>query len=148
MTETEKKEALGIVQKGKLVSSGEEAATEAINKYDIPILFGTDSFGDPEWVDRTQLDDFRFFKKRFGTWKGLYAATGSINDLIKLTTYQNPYPEGKIGVLEKGSFADLLFVKGNPVEDLDVLADRDNIKLIMKDAKIYKDSRESVAGGN
>ncbi len=53
-------------------------------------------------------------------------------------TYQNPYPEGKIGVLEKGAFADLCIVEDNPVEDLDVLADRNNIKLIMKDGKIYK----------
>lgn len=140
MTRAEAKEALRFSEKGDYVRAGEEAATEAINKYDIPILFGTDSFGDPEWVDKYQLDDFRFFKRRFGTWKGLRAATGNVNDLIKLTTYQNPYPDGKIGVLEEGSYADMLAIRGNPVEDLDVLADRNNIRLIMKGAKIYKNT--------
>ncbi|MBQ8912921.1 MAG: amidohydrolase family protein [Lachnospiraceae bacterium] len=127
-----------IVRKAEYVRRGEEAATEAINKYDLKILFGTDSFGDPDYIEKHQLEDFSYFKKRFGSFKGLVAATGNINELIKLTTYQNPYPEGKIGVLEEGSFADILVVKGNPVEDLDILANEDNILLIMKDAKIYK----------
>lgn len=127
-----------IIRKSALVRQGEEITTELIHKYNLPILFGTDSFGDPERVDRFQLEDFSFFKKRFGSFKGIVAATGNINELIKLSTYQNPYPEGKIGVLEEGSFADLCVVEGNPVADLDVLADRKNMKLIMKDGKVYK----------
>ncbi len=129
-----------IKRKSALVKQGEALTTELIHKYNLPILFGTDSFGDPERVDKYQLEDFSFFKKRFGSFKGLVAATGNINELAKLMTYQNPYPEGKIGVLEKGAFADLCIVEGNPVEDLDILADRNNIKLIMKDGKIYKDN--------
>ncbi|WP_408071934.1 amidohydrolase family protein [Butyrivibrio sp. JL13D10] len=126
--------------KGQLVKSHEHEATEAINKYNIPILFGTDSFGDPVRVEKTELDDFRIFKERFGNWKTLRAATGNINELIKLTTYQNPYPEGKIGVLEKGSFADILLVDGNPVEDVEILTDKNNIRLIAKGGVIYKNT--------
>lgn len=127
-----------IKRKSAMVRHGEELTTELIHKYDLPILFGTDSFGDPERVDKYQLEDFTFFKKRFGSFKGLVAATGNIYELTKLMTYQNPYPEGKIGVLEKGAFADLCIVEGNPVENLDILADKNNMKLIMKDGKIYK----------
>ncbi len=129
-----------ILKKADYVRKGEVIATEAINKYDLKLLFGTDSFGDPDFIAKHQLEDFSFFKKRFGSFKGLVAATGNINELIKLTTYQNPYPDGKIGVLEEGSYADILAVKGNPVEDLDVLANEDNIRLIMKDAKVYKNT--------
>lgn len=128
-----------IKRKSALVRQGEAFTTELIHKYNLPILFGTDSFGDPDRVDKFQLEDFSFFKKRFGSFKGIVAATGNIYELTKLMTYQNPYPEGKIGVLEEGSFADLCIVEGNPVEDLDILADRNNMKLIMKDGKIYKD---------
>lgn len=127
-------------KKAEFVRKGEAIATEVINKYNLPILFGTDSFGDPARVDILQLDDFRLYKKRFGSFKGIVAATGNVNEIIKLSTYQNPYPEGKIGVLEEGAFADLLIVDGNPVEDLDILADRNNIRLIMKDAAIYKNT--------
>jgi len=129
-----------MIKKAELVRNGEAIATEMINKYNLPILFGTDSFGDPARVDAHQLEDFKFFKKRFGSFKGIVAATGNVNELIKLSTYQNPYPEGKIGLLEEGSFADLLIVEGNPVQDLDILADRNNIRLIMKDAIVYKNT--------
>lgn len=128
-----------IKRKSAMVRQGEAFTTELIHKYNLPILFGTDSFGDPDRVDKFQLEDFTFFKKRFGSFKGIVAATGNIYEITKLMTYQNPYPEGKIGVLEEGSFADLCIVEGNPVEDLDILADRNNMKLIMKDGKIYKD---------
>jgi imidazolonepropionase-like amidohydrolase len=117
---------------------GEDVATEMIQKYNLPILYGTDSFGNPDRVAKMQLDDFRLYKKRFGSFRGITAATGNINEIIKLSTYQNPYPEGKIGVLEEGAFADLLIVKDNPVEDLDVLSDNNNILLIMKNAVVYK----------
>lgn len=118
--------------------NGEDVATEMILKYNIPILYGTDAFGDPDKVADRQLDDFRFYKRRFGSLRGIIAATGNMHEIIKLSTYQNPYPEGKIGVLEAGSFADLLIIKGNPVEDLDILADKNNILFIMKNAVIYK----------
>ena len=140
LADAERERFLKLKQKGEFVSAGEAKATEAINKYNLNIVFGTDSFGDPDLVDKYQLEDFIYFKKRFGNWKTLLAATGNINELIKLTTYQNPYPDGKIGVLEEGSYADILVIDGNPVEDVSVLADRNNIKLIMKDAKIYKNT--------
>ncbi len=42
-----------------------------------------------------------------------------------------------------GAYADLLIVEGNPLEDIRVLEDPDeNLKLIMKDGKIYKDTLE------
>ena len=116
----------------------EGVATEMIQKYNLPILYGTDSFGSPDRAAKMQLDDFRFYKKRFGSFRGITAATGNVNEIIKLSTYQNPYPEGKIGVLEAGAFADLLIVKGNPVEDLDILTDSNNILFIMKNAVVYK----------
>lgn len=123
------------------LTEGEEKQTELINKYDIPILFGTDLLRDEDNLNATkQLGDLKFFKKRFGSFKGLVSATGNAYEVIKHTTMMNPYPEGKIGVLEKGSFADLLIVNGNPLEDLDILADEVNIRLIMKDATIYKNT--------
>lgn len=138
LTPTQKAIQIKMQRKGEYVRKGEEIATEAINKHNLKIVFGTDSFGDPDRVDRYQLEDFHYFKKRFGNWKAVQAVTGNINELIKLTTYQNPYQEGKIGVLEQGSYADILLVKGNPVEDIDVLTDRNNIQLIMKNAIVYK----------
>lgn len=114
-----------------------EIQSELINKYNLQIVYGTD------FIERftegiVNMKDLISYEKRFGSFCGLVSATGNAYELSKLTTYQNPYPDGKIGVLEKGSFADLLIVKGNPVEKLSILSEVDNIKLIMKDGKIYK----------
>ena len=107
-------------------------------------VFGTDQFRE-EWADDEpcdrQLADLRRYKEFFGNYRGLKAATGNAFRLSQLTTYQNPYPDGKIGVLEEGAFADMLFVDGNPLEDLEILCDPNNIKLVMKGGKIFRDDR-------
>lgn len=114
-----------------------ETQSELINKYALKIVYGTD------FIERftngiVKLNDFISYEKRFGSFHGLVSATGNAYELSRLTTYQNPYPDGKIGVLEKGAFADLLIVNGNPVEKLSILTEPDNIELIMKDGKVYK----------
>ena len=71
--------------------------------------------------------------------------------LLKLSGEVNdPYPEGKLGVIEEGAYADLLLVDGNPLEDITAIGgsekwfdapDRDGIdtmRIIMKDGKIAK----------
>jgi len=114
--------------------------TENIIKYDLKLIFGTDMMVNyPSYQPRANLD-LTVFKQRFGSFRGLVAATGNIHDLLKLTTYQNPYPDGHIGILTEGSYADLLLVDGNPVEDLDVLGNTDNIRLVMKDGAVYKNT--------
>lgn len=115
-----------------------EQTTELIVKYDLKILFGTDMMITyPQYEPRASLD-IAEYKKRFGSFKGLLAATGNFNDIVKLTTYQNPYPDGEVGVLAEGSYADILIVNGNPAADLDILSDTENLLLIMKDGKIHK----------
>lgn len=117
-----------------------EETTNLINKYDLKILFGTDlMIMYNEYEPRESLD-FTEYKKRFGSYKGLLAATGNFHEITKLTTYQNPYPDGHIGVLTKGSYADIVITKGNPVENLDILGDVNNILLVMKDGRVYKNS--------
>ena len=115
-----------------------EETTEFINKYDLKILFGTDLMIMYNQYEPRESLDFTEYKKRFGSYKGLLAATGNFNDLTKLTTYQNPYPDGEIGVLKEGAYADIVIVNNDPVKDLDVLGDTDNILLVMKDGQIYK----------
>ena len=60
--------------------------------------------------------------------------------LYRHCTFQNPYLDGELGILTKGSYADILLVKGNPVENLSFLSDTANIRMIMKDGVIYKNT--------
>jgi hypothetical protein len=127
-------------RKRRLVQNAAYTQAEIINEFDLPTVFGTDLAMTKEWGDTYQPAEFRSKKKVHGSYGGLLTATGNVHRLFKLCTYRNPYPEGKIGVLEAGSFADILLINGNPVEDLDLLTDKDNIKLIMKDGKIFKNT--------
>ena len=53
---------------------------------------------------------------------------------------RSPYP-AKVGVVEEGAFADLLLVDGNPLENIDLVADPErNFKIIMKEGRIYKNT--------
>ena len=125
-----------------VIEDGERRSTELINKYDLPIVFGTDASGDLGYVERRQLNDIRIFKARFGSLKTIRSLTGNVYRLNRLCTYQNPYPLGKTNMLETGSYADILLVDGNPVEDAAILAEKDNVRLVMKDGKIYKNTLE------
>ena len=45
------------------------------------------------------------------------------------------------GMVKEGALADLILVNGNPLENLDLVADpKKNFVIIMKDGKIYKNT--------
>lgn len=127
-------------KKYRIVKQGVEQQTELIDKYHLNVVFGTDMATNKYFCEEHQLKDFGTWGRRYGSFKTLQAATGRAYDLFKLSTYRNPYPEGKIGVLEEGSFADLLIVDGNPVRQVDLLTDKNNFRVIMKDGTIYKNT--------
>lgn len=67
-------------------------------------------------------------------------ATGTNAELLAMSGLRSPYP-AKVGVVEEGAFADLLLVDGNPLENIDLVADAErNFKIIMKDGRIYKNT--------
>ena len=72
--------------------------------------------------------------------EALAMATGINAELLALSGKRNPYP-GKLGVVEQGALADLLLVDGNPLENINLIADPANsFKIIMKDGNIYKNT--------
>jgi imidazolonepropionase-like amidohydrolase len=48
----------------------------------------------------------------------------------------------EIGTIEEGKLADLLVVEGNPLEDIAVLQDPENLKLVMKGGWAAKNELE------
>jgi len=47
-----------------------------------------------------------------------------------------------IGTVEQGKLADLLVVEGNPLDDISILQNPDNLKLIMKEGNTIKNELE------
>jgi imidazolonepropionase-like amidohydrolase len=71
-------------------------------------------------------------------------ATSTNAELLALSGKRNPYP-GKLGVVEDGALADLLLVEGNPLEDIELIANPEkNFVVIMKDGKVYKNLLEAA----
>ena len=71
--------------------------------------------------------------------QALKLATGNAGRCCKLAGRCDPYP-GKLGVIEEDAYADMLLVQGNPLDKLEIIGDRDNLKIIMKDGKIFKNT--------
>ncbi|MDV7142001.1 amidohydrolase family protein [Tropicimonas sp. TH_r6] len=90
----------------------------------------------------------------FGAYTSLVALTSVGGEIAALTgDFMNPYPEGKLGVIEEGAYADILLIDGNPLEDFSVVGTGDQwfgaeprpdspetIRIIMKDGVIYKNT--------
>jgi imidazolonepropionase-like amidohydrolase len=53
---------------------------------------------------------------------------------------------GELGEVKDGYLADLLLVKGNPLQDVSIMQHQDSFAMIMKDGVIYKDPRRSERG--
>jgi len=72
----------------------------------------------------------------------LKMATHDNAQLLKLSGPRDPYP-GELGVVREGALADLILVDGDPLQNLDLVADADkNFVVIMKDGRIFKNALE------
>jgi imidazolonepropionase-like amidohydrolase len=72
--------------------------------------------------------------------EALVMATSTNAELLAASGKRSPY-RGKLGVVEVAALADLLLVDGNPLQDIDLVADPDkNFLVIVKAGKIYKNA--------
>jgi len=109
-------------------------------QYDIKMAWGTDGLGSLEVLD-TQSQEFTCRKKYFSDAEILKQATSLNGELLTLSGKRSPYPDGSLGVVEEGAYADLLIVDGNPLRDIGLLTQSEKtLRFIMKDGKIYKNT--------
>jgi len=119
--------------------SGLDHAVAMAKKYKVKTAFGTDMLFDPAQSAK-QGKYLAKMKKWYTSYEVLKMATSDNAELIKMCGPRDPYP-GKLGVVEEGALADLILVDGNPLENLDLVADPGtNFVVIMKDGKIYKNT--------
>ena len=120
------------------VVAGTDRVYALARKYELKTAFGTDIlFSSAE--ARQQGARLAALGKWYTPAEALIMATSTNAQLLEMTGLRNPYP-GRLGVVEEGAYADLLLVDGNPLEDLELVADPDNFDVIMKDGAIYKNS--------
>jgi imidazolonepropionase-like amidohydrolase len=119
------------------VVQGTDNAFQWAKKYNVKLAFGTDFMFDPAQNKRQNADIVKL-KQWMTPAEALKLVTHDNAELLALSGLRNPYP-GKLGVVEEGALADLLLVDGDPIANIQLIADpAKNFLVIMKDGKIYK----------
>lgn len=118
--------------------AGTDNAYRYAKKYGIKTAFGTDTLFSPELAKKNGKQLAKL-TRWYTPFEALKMATYGNAQLLKLCGPRDPYP-GELGVVKEGALADLLLVEGNPLENLDLVADPNNFKIIMKDGVIYKNT--------
>lgn len=121
------------------VSQGTERAFELAKKYGVKTAWGTDALFSAQ-VAALQNKKLAKMARWYTPAEVLRMATSQNAELCALTGPRNPYP-GKLGVVEEGAYADLILVDGDPLANIQLIADpHKNFLIIMKDGVIYKDT--------
>ncbi|MFD0523107.1 amidohydrolase family protein [Paractinoplanes durhamensis] len=109
---------------------GMRAVYPEIRRRGIRALPGGD-YGFPNNPIGRNARDLELFVKELGytALEALNAATELGGQLLDL---------GDIGLLKPGWVADVLVVEGNPAEDVTILQDKDNLKVIMQAGRLHK----------
>ena len=127
---------------------------ENVQKYRPKLGYQGDFVGGDKYTYYKQNDHQIYLgAKFFGNHYWLKALTSVNGEILKLAgEVKDPYPVGKLGVIEEGAYADILLVDGNPLEDITVIGgnekwfdapNREGIKtmrIIMKDGRIFKNT--------
>ncbi|TWX66340.1 amidohydrolase family protein [Colwellia demingiae] len=125
-----------------------------MKKCPVKRAFQTDCVGDVKSCSKQIAYEKHLNGKFFDPYTALVVMTSTGGELVALSgDFSNPYPEGKLGVIEKGAYADILIVDGNPLEDFSVMGTSEEwftgparpespetIRVIMKDGVFYKNT--------
>ena len=122
------------------VTAGTDAVYTLAKKMGVNIAFGTDLFMSAESAAK-QGKLLAKLSRWFTPYEALKMATSDNAKLLELSGPRHPYQEGPLGVIKEGAYADMIIVDGNPLEDLDLVADpENNFVVIMKDGRVYKNT--------
>ncbi|NDR55730.1 amidohydrolase family protein [Pseudoruegeria sp. M32A2M] len=136
--------ALNDFQKAKykFVTDGTDFVYRTAKELGVKIAFGTDTLFSADLASR-QGAQLAKLQNWFTPYEALKMATCDNAELLALSGALTPYPNGPLGVIEEGAYADMILVDGNPLEDLDLVSDPiGNFDVIMKDGVIYKNTLE------
>ncbi len=120
---------------------GTDTAYALARKFKIKTAWGADILFSPESA-ANQGAMLSKMVRWYAPAEVLKMATADNAELLALSGPRSPYA-GKLGVVQEGALADLLLVDGNPLENIKLIEDpAKNFLVIMKDGKIYKDTRK------
>ncbi len=131
-------------RKGKMVCEGVKTAIKTMKKYKIKTFNGSDMFGWDNWhnaiknvaAPTTDLPG----DLKYTSLESMKMSTSAPGQFLRENVDQNrnDFIAAKLGVVEKGAWADILIWRGDPTKDISLILEADNLQMVMKDGKIYK----------
>ncbi|EGP08491.1 prolidase [Bradyrhizobiaceae bacterium SG-6C] len=132
MTEERRKKRADII-------AGNARLWPMAKKHGVKLAWGTDLLFEPE-LNAQQNSLILALRQWFTPPEILKMVTYDNAQLLALSGPRAPY-EGKLGIVEEGALADLILVNGDPLSNLDLIADpTKNFSIVMKDGVIYKNA--------
>jgi imidazolonepropionase-like amidohydrolase len=117
--------------------SGTNTAYSLAKKFNIKTAWGSDILFSAE-AAAGQGAQLAKMVRWYTPAEALRMATADNAELLALSGLRSPYA-GKLGVIQEEALADLLLVDGDPLTDINLVADpAKNFVVIMKDGTIYK----------
>ncbi len=124
-------------EKQRVMSDGTDNAYQLAKKYNIKTAWGTDTLFNEHLTTR-QGAQLAKLKRWYSPLEILKMATSINGELCAMSGPRNPYP-GTLGVIAEGAFADMIIVAGDPLENIDLIAQpEESFKVIMKEGIIFK----------
>jgi imidazolonepropionase-like amidohydrolase len=121
-----------------LGSGGWQGSVRLAKKHGIKVAFGTDLFA-RTIESRTENAVLPRLGAVFANAEVLRIATSGNSALFEQSGKRNRYRAAPLGVVKPDAWADVLLVRGNPLDDLRLLEDYErNLLVIVKDGVIHK----------
>jgi imidazolonepropionase-like amidohydrolase len=119
---------------------GQDAVWPMAKRLGVKLAWGTDFLFDPALNGEQNAYIVRL-KPWFTPAEILKLVTHDNAQLLALSGPRSPYA-GELGVVREGALADLILVRGDPLADIELLADpAANFAVIMKDGVVVKEDR-------
>jgi imidazolonepropionase-like amidohydrolase len=118
--------------------AGWQTCVRLAKKHGVKVAFGTDLFARTD-ISRNGNAMLPRLGAVFPNAEVLRMATSGNCSLFARSGKRDTYRAAPLGVVKEGAWADLLLVRGNPLDDLRVLEDYErNLLVIIKDGVIHK----------
>lgn len=131
-----------MIEKGTAVNKGAVIVPPLMRKYGVPVVLGSDMFGDEVKFARANIVSAKEVPDSgYTDLEIMKMATSNCGKILTMSgPGRDPYKEAKLGVVEVGAWADLNIWSADPTKDVNVLASDDNLKLVIKGGKVYKNT--------